>query len=67
MNDTFVIKRNGEKEKISFDKIQRRLEILAGQRNSSEFNAYPLNVNIFEITKHVNSGIYPNITTKTLD
>jgi ribonucleoside-diphosphate reductase alpha subunit len=66
MGDTFVIKRNGNGEKVSFDKIQRRLEILAGVIGD-QFKEYPLNVNLFEITKHVTSGLYPNIPTSKLD
>ena len=67
MTDTFVVKRNGQQEKVSFDKIQKRLEILAGLTTPSTFIEDPLSVNIFEITKHVTSGLYPNIPTRVLD
>ena len=66
MGVTFVLKRNGQQEKISFDKIQRRLEILAGVIGT-QFKQYPLNVNIFEITQYVTGGIYPDIPTRKLD
>ena len=67
MTDTFVIKRDGRQEKVSFDKIQKRIEVLAGRVKPSTFINDPLSVNIFEITKYVTTGLYPNIPTRKLD
>ena len=55
-----VIKRNGNTENISFDKIQNRLKLLSGQSPS-------LNIDYSIISQKVISQIYDGIYTKELD
>jgi ribonucleoside-diphosphate reductase alpha chain len=52
-----VIKRNGEEEEVSFDKVLNRI------RNLSD----NLNVDIFDIAQKVCSRIYDNVKTSELD
>jgi len=58
-SDFCVIKRNGSKEEVSFDKVTRRIKKLC----------YNLNENIspIGIAQKVCSQIYNNVTTKELD
>lgn len=58
----FVTKRDGNPVPVSFDKILRRLQILANDR-------FPLlsEVNVFNIAKEVCSQIYDHVTTEELD
>ena len=53
----YVVKRNGEKEEVSFDKIARRIKFLSSG----------LTVNPVEITQKVISQIIPDISTSDLD
>lgn len=53
----YVIKRNGDKEEVSFDKIKRRIQFLSSG----------LNINIGLVTQKVISEIKPGITTMELD
>jgi ribonucleoside-diphosphate reductase alpha chain len=55
----FVIKRDGRKEPVSFDKIKRRIEQLCHGLD-------PL-VDAIEICKKVIQGLYDGVTTITLD
>jgi len=52
-----VIKRNGETEEVSFDKVLNRLRNLSNN----------LNVDIFDVTQKVCSRIYDNVLTSELD
>ena len=58
-NKLYVLKRNGSKEPIFYDKIQTRIKSLA--TNLSPF------VDIAGITQRVVTGLYPGIRTKELD
>lgn len=55
-----VIKRNGTVEKVSFDKITKRIEEIANKMNLDR-------VNIIEIAKETINGLYDNIHTNELD
>lgn len=55
----FVIKRNGRKESIKFDKVTARLEKLS-------YSLSPL-VNVLEVSKKVIEGIYDGVQTTELD
>lgn len=58
----FVTKRDGTTVPVSFDKILRRLQILAHERTP------PLSqVNVFNVAKEVCSQIYDHVTTEELD
>ena len=56
-----VIKRNGQKEEISFDKIKNRLNQMAIKKPALN------NVDIAMITQKVIARIYDNIKTGELD
>ena len=58
----FVTKRDGTSVPVSFDKILRRLQVLANDR-SPQLN----HVNVFNVAKEVCSQIYDNVTTEELD
>jgi len=53
----FVIKRNGEREEVSFDKVLRRVKALSGE----------LQVNFFEVAQKVCTRIYDGVKTSELD
>lgn len=56
----YVIKRNGKRQEVIFDKIKKRLEKLS----------YNLNLNYIDpvyITSQVISGLYPGVSTEELD
>jgi ribonucleoside-diphosphate reductase alpha chain len=55
----YVIKRNGRKESIKFDKVTARLEKLS-------YSLSPL-VNVLEVSKKVIEGIYDGVQTTELD
>ena len=55
----FVIKRNGKKESIKFDKITARIEKLS-------YSLSPL-VNVIDVAKKVIEGIYDGVSTTELD
>lgn len=55
----YVIKRNGKKESIKFDKVTARLEKLS-------YSLSPL-VNVLEVAKKVIEGIYDGVHTTELD
>ncbi|MBL7699436.1 MAG: ribonucleoside-diphosphate reductase subunit alpha [Chitinophagaceae bacterium] len=55
----YVIKRNGRKESIKFDKVTARLEKLS-------YSLSPL-VNVLEVSKKVIEGIYNGVHTTELD
>jgi hypothetical protein len=54
-----VIKRNGKKETVKFDKITARIQKLS-------YGLSPL-VDVIEVTKKVIEGIYDGVTTSELD
>ena len=56
----YVIKRDGRKEPIQFDKITQRISKLLNGDMSN-------NIDLIEIVKKTISSIYPGITTKELD
>src|SRR4029078_11087183 len=55
----YVIKRNGNKETVKFDKITARIQKLS-------YGLSPL-VDVIEVTKKVIEGIYDGVTTSELD
>src|ERR1700755_1674993 len=55
----YVIKRNGKKESIKFDKITARIEKLS-------YSLSPL-VNVIDVAKKVIEGLYDGVTTTELD
>src|SRR6478752_4907001 len=55
----YVLKRNGKKESIKFDKVTARIEKLS-------YSLSPL-VNVIDVTKKVIEGIYDGVTTSELD
>jgi len=55
----YVIKRNGKKESIKFDKVTARIEKLS-------YSLSPL-VNVIEVAKKVIEGIYDGVPTTELD
>jgi ribonucleoside-diphosphate reductase alpha chain len=55
----YVIKRNGKKETVKFDKITARIQKLS-------YGLSPL-VDVIEVTKKVIEGIYDGVTTTELD
>lgn len=56
----YVVKRSGKKEPVHFDKITKRISnLLTGNMKTT--------INVIDIVKKTISGIYPGITTKTLD
>ena len=60
ISNYYVIKRDGRKEPVQFDKITQRLGKLL---NEGMFK----NIDVIEIVKKTISSIYPGITTKELD
>ena len=56
-NNMYIIKRNGSKQKVSFDKIIDRLQNLS----------YGLDVNVIGVAQKVIAQIYDNIKTSELD
>ena len=69
--ETYVTKRNGSREPISFDKITTRLRKLKIDVEASQTKftgkLFKLHVNVTDISKLVVNGIYPNIQTSELD
>src|ERR1044071_10195889 len=57
--DMFVIKRDGKKESIKFDKVTARIEKLS-------YSLSPL-VDIYEVAKKTIEGIYEGVPTTELD
>jgi len=57
---TYVIKRNGTKEEIKLEKVQKRINILCKEFNLDR-------IDVFTIAKEVINKISNNIETKTLD
>lgn len=60
INLMHVIKRDGRKERISFDKILRRIEILCERTKLDR-------INTIEIAKETINGLYDGITTEEID
>src|ERR1041384_3351639 len=56
----YVIKRDGSKESIKFDKITARIQKLC-------YALDPTHVNPVEVAMKVIQGIYPGVTTSELD
>ena len=54
-----VIKRNGEKESVSFDKITRRIQKLSSEISST--------IDPIKIAQKVCNSLYDNVTTTELD
>ena len=60
LSQYFVIKRDGRKENVHFDKITQRIsKLLTGDMNR--------NIDVIEIVKKTITSIYPGISTKELD
>jgi len=59
----YVLKRDGERETVSFDKVSRRLRVLI---KSSEFSK-KLNIDYIALAQKVCSNIYPGVKTSELD
>lgn len=59
-NIMYVIKRDGRKERVSFDKILRRIEILCDRIKLDR-------INTIEIAKETINGLYDGITTEEID
>lgn len=57
----FVVKRDGRKEEINFDKITRRISSLANMEG------IVLGVDVIDIAKKVVSGVYDGVHTTELD
>ena len=58
----YVIKRNGEKEEVSFDKVKNRIKFLANR-----IEPKLLKVNCLELAQKVCTRIYNNVKTSVLD
>ena len=56
--EDYVIKRNGQKEAVSFDKILKRVKTLGGDE---------LNVNYTALCTKIIERLYENITTAEID
>jgi ribonucleoside-diphosphate reductase alpha subunit len=71
----YVIKRNGSKEEVMFDKIYQRIKMLSGLNQSSggeePLGSFPgdvlLHVNPHSISQHVIQGLYDGINTTDID
>ena len=57
----YVVKRNGEKETVSFDKVSNRLKKLI------EMNNPPLEIDYIKLAQRVCGDIYPGVETTELD
>lgn len=55
-----VVKKNGKKERVSFDKILRRIEILCNRLNLSR-------INTAEVARDTINGLFDGITTEEID
>jgi ribonucleoside-diphosphate reductase alpha chain len=53
----FVVKRNGEREEVSFDKVLKRIKVLSNE----------LHVNVFEVAQKMCSRIFDGVRTSELD
>lgn len=65
-----VVKRDGRRELVNFDKITSRLERLCwplGARPSKKFDGVPLDVDVTRIAATVCSSVVDGITTERLD
>lgn len=56
----YVVKRDGQKEEVAFDKITRRIRALCDDLN-------PDYVDPVKVTQKVVEGVYPGVTTSDLD
>lgn len=64
----YVIKRNGIKEEVMFDKTYQRVKMLAGTAASSTFASNPLvNINLHMVSQQVIQGLYDGINTTDID
>ena len=59
-NPMQVIKRDGHLERISFDKILKRIEILCTKLNLNR-------INVIEVTKDTINGLYDGMSTEEID
>ena len=66
MNLGYVVKRNGQKENTSLDKITRRISKLTGDKEQN-INFLSDKIDIIEITKKVVQGLHSGILTSKLD
>ena len=57
MQSMFVVKRNGTKEEVSFDKVLRRIKLLSKN----------LSVNPTLVAQKINARIYDGVKTAELD
>jgi len=60
--ELFVVKRNGKKENVSFDKVLNRLRALCNDKQLT-----PLKIDSTVVAQKVCSQIYPGVTTTELD
>lgn len=60
MHKYHVVKRDGNQERISFDKISKRIELMCDKLALE-------NIDIIDISKETISGLYDGITTEELD
>ena len=56
----FVVKRDGKKESVKFDKITARIQKLC-------YGLDPQHVNPIHVTQRVIEGVYDGVTTSELD
>ena len=63
LDEMYVVKRNGDRELVSFDKVQNRLRNLATEARFSK----TLKLNISLVTQKVCSRIYNGVSTTELD
>ena len=56
----FVVKRNGNQQPVSFDKITKRISQLCDGLD-------PNHVDAVQISQKVIQGVYPGVTTSQLD
>ena len=62
--DDMVIKRNGKKEEISFDKISKRLKNLGKDPNLGKT---PLQINYTQLVQKICDRLYDGISTTLID
>ena len=62
--DDMVIKRNGKKEAISFDKISKRLKNLGKDPNLGD---KPLHINYTQLVQKICDRLYNGISTTLID
>ena len=59
----YVVKRDGVKETVSFDKISRRIQVLV----SGEQERHPLHIDWISLTQKICTQMYSGVHTHELD